>query len=85
MFFYGTKKHYNQYSEHLKQIFGVKVYKVTIDAGFSCPNRENNNKGCIFCDESGSFSQGMQYVGTSVTQIIIDVAVANGNIMITKQ
>lgn len=57
MFFYGTKKHYNQYSEHLKQIFGVKVYKVTIDAGFSCPNRENNNKGCIFCDESGSFSQ----------------------------
>ena len=35
--------------------------------------------------ESGSFSQGMQYVGTSVTQIIIDVAVANGNIMITKQ
>ena len=35
--------------------------------------------------ESGSFSQGMQYVGTSVTQIIIDVAVADGNIMITKQ
>ena len=35
--------------------------------------------------ESGSFSQGMQYVGTSVTQIIIDVAVSDGNIMITKQ
>ncbi len=35
--------------------------------------------------ESGSFSQGMQYVGTSVTQIIIDVSVADGNIMITKQ
>ena len=57
MFFYGTKKRYNQYSEHLKQKFGVKVYKVTIDAGFSCPNRENNKGGCIFCDESGSFSQ----------------------------
>lgn len=41
----------------MKQKFGVKVYKVTIDAGFSCPNRENNNGGCIFCDESGSFSQ----------------------------
>lgn len=35
--------------------------------------------------ESGSFSQGMQYVGTSVTQIIVDVSVADGNIMITKQ
>ena len=57
MFFYDTKKRYNQYSEHLKKIFGVKVYKVTIDAGFSCPNRENNRGGCIFCDESGSFSQ----------------------------
>lgn len=57
MYFYGTDKRYNQYSEHLKQKFGVKVYKVTIDAGFSCPNRENNKGGCIFCDESGSFSQ----------------------------
>ena len=35
--------------------------------------------------ESGSFSQGMQYVGTSVTQIVIDVSVTDGNIMITKQ
>ncbi len=35
--------------------------------------------------ESGSFSQGMQYIGTSVTQIIIDVSVSDGNIMITKQ
>jgi hypothetical protein len=57
VFFYNTNKRYNQYSEHLKQKFGVKVYKVTIDAGFSCPNRENNKGGCIFCDESGSFSQ----------------------------
>ena len=57
MFFYETKKRYNQFSEHLKQKFGIKVYKVTIDAGFSCPNRENNKGGCIFCDESGSFSQ----------------------------
>lgn len=59
MFFNNTNKRYNQYSEHLKQKFGVKVYKVTIDAGFSCPNRDNtiSDKGCIFCDDSGSFSQ----------------------------
>lgn len=59
MFFNNTDKRYNQYSEHLKQKFGVKVYKVTLDAGFSCPNRDNtiSDKGCIFCDDSGSFSQ----------------------------
>lgn len=59
MFFNNTNKRYNQYSEHLKQKFGVKVYKVTLDAGFSCPNRDNtiSDKGCIFCDDSGSFSQ----------------------------
>lgn len=77
MFFNYTNKRYNQYSAHLKQKFGVKVYKVTLDAGFSCPNRggkwedkyilnpdmclqdENGEriKGCIFCDDGGSFSQ----------------------------
>lgn len=52
-------KLYNQYSAYLKNKFGVKVYKVTIDAGFSCPNRDNtiSSDGCIFCDEGGSFSQ----------------------------
>lgn len=59
MFFNGTDKRYNQYSAHLKQKFGVKVYKITIDAGFSCPNRDGSisSGGCIFCDDGGSFSQ----------------------------
>src|SRR5574344_1057719 len=59
MFFNNTDKRYNQYSAYLKQKFGVKVYKVTLDAGFSCPNRDGtiSKGGCIFCDESGSFSQ----------------------------
>ena len=53
------EKRYNAYSEHLKQKFGAKVYKITLDAGFSCPNRDGtiSNSGCIFCDDSGSFSQ----------------------------
>ena len=57
MFFHGTKKRYNQYSEYLKEKFGVKVYKITLDAKFSCPNRQNGKKGCIYCDSGGSFSQ----------------------------
>jgi radical SAM protein (TIGR01212 family) len=57
--FNNTDKRYNQYSAHLKQKFGVKVYKVTLDAGFSCPNRDGviSSGGCIFCDDGGSFSQ----------------------------
>ena len=53
------EKKYNAFSEHLKQRFGAKVYKITLDAGFSCPNRDGtiSKNGCIFCDDSGSFSQ----------------------------
>lgn len=52
-------KRYNQFSSYLKQNFGVKVYKITLDAGFSCPNRDGtiSSGGCIFCDGSGSFSR----------------------------
>ena len=52
-------KRYNQFSAHLKDKFGVKVYKITLDAGFSCPNRDGtiSTGGCIFCDDGGSFSQ----------------------------
>ena len=57
--FNGTDKRYNQFSAHLKNKFGCKVYKITLDAGFSCPNRDGSisTGGCIFCDDGGSFSQ----------------------------
>ncbi len=53
------QKRYRSYSEYLKEIFGQKVYKLSIDAGFSCPNRDGaiSYDGCIFCDDSGSFAQ----------------------------
>lgn len=53
------EKRYNQYSAYLKKKFGAKVYKITLDAGFSCPNRDGtiSKGGCIFCDAGGSFSQ----------------------------
>lgn len=59
MKFNGTDKRYNQFSEFLKNKFGAKVYKITLDAGFSCPNRDGSisSEGCIFCDDGGSFSQ----------------------------
>ncbi len=59
MFFNDSDKRYNQFSAFLKNKFNAKVYKITLDAGFSCPNRDGkiSTGGCIFCDDSGSFSQ----------------------------
>lgn len=55
-------KHYNTFSAHLKRIFGCKVQRISIDAGFSCPNRDGTlgNKGCIFCGGRGSGSFGIK-------------------------
>lgn len=43
-------------SEHYKQRFGCKVYKLSIDAGFTCPNRDGTlgTGGCRFCSGEGS-------------------------------
>lgn len=49
-----TKRYY-QFSEYLKERFGCKVYKVTIDAGFTCPNRDGELGwgGCTYCNNLG--------------------------------
>lgn len=40
----------------LRERFGEKVYKVTLNGGMSCPNRDGTlgTRGCIFCSEGGS-------------------------------
>ena len=44
---------YNDLSSYLKEKFGSKLLKLSIDGGFSCPNRQNGKSGCKFCSESG--------------------------------
>lgn len=46
---------YNKFSEYLQQKFGCRVYKISLDAGFSCPNRDGmiSLDGCLFCDPRG--------------------------------
>lgn len=43
-------------SDYYKQLFGCKVYKVSVDAGCTCPNRDGSKGqgGCSFCNSSGS-------------------------------
>ena len=43
-------------SDYYKNLFGTKVYKLTFDAGCTCPTRDGTKgtRGCIFCSQSGS-------------------------------
>lgn len=46
----------NTLNQHYRKIFGEKVYKLSLDGGFTCPNRDGTlgHRGCIFCSEGGS-------------------------------
>ena len=64
----NREKRYYPLNDFLKEKFGCKVYKVSLDAGFTCPNRDGSlasggfdtqatqPKGCIYCDSRGSAS-----------------------------
>lgn len=47
---------YRTFHRHLKEIFGERVYRISLDAGFTCPNRDGTRAfgGCTFCDDRGS-------------------------------
>lgn len=49
-------KHYNSLNEYYKEKYGKKVYKLSINGGMTCPNRDGkiDSRGCIFCSEGGS-------------------------------
>lgn len=58
---------FRSYSHYLKQKYGEPVYRVSVDAGFSCPNRGKDRRaqGCLYCDERGSRAP---YLGTDKVQ-----------------
>ena len=59
---------YRTLNQHYQEKFGCKVYKLSIDGGFSCPNRDGTvgTGGCIFCNETGSGDFAV--CGKSITQ-----------------
>lgn len=48
--------YYYSLNEYLKNTFGEKVYKISLDGGMTCPNRDGkiDTRGCIFCSRGGS-------------------------------
>jgi len=49
-------KRYHTWNHHLRETFGGKVFKVALDGGFTCPNRDGTKAryGCTFCSQLGS-------------------------------
>ncbi|MGM0443510.1 MAG: TIGR01212 family radical SAM protein [Fibrobacterota bacterium] len=58
---------YRTYRRHLRETFGHPVIKVPLNAGFSCPNKENGRGGCTFCDNS-AFSPVHNLSATAVLE-----------------
>jgi radical SAM protein (TIGR01212 family) len=49
------ERRWNAYGPYLEREYGNRVYRIGIDGGFSCPNRDRNrNGGCIYCDGTGA-------------------------------
>lgn len=71
IFPWGDSRRYNSYSNYFKQKFGKRIQKVTINAGFTCPNRDGKLSvgGCTFCNNS-AFNPSYCIPSKSVTQQI---------------
>jgi hypothetical protein len=65
------KKRYSDYNAYLRDLFGERVQKISIDAGLSCPNRDGrlSRQGCLYCNEKGSGS-GLSQKGLSIREQI---------------
>jgi hypothetical protein len=64
-----ANKRYNDLNTYLRNIFGYRVQKITIDAGLTCPNRDGtiSHGGCIYCNIRGS-GTGAYAKGLSVSR-----------------
>lgn len=64
---WGDQRRFNSYSRYFRSLFGERIQKVTIDAGFTCPNRDGkiSTGGCTFCNNS-AFSPSYNHAALSV-------------------
>ncbi|MBQ1994365.1 MAG: TIGR01212 family radical SAM protein [Lachnospiraceae bacterium] len=69
---WGEKPYYSL-DYYLKQNFGEKVYKVAIDGGMTCPNRDGTKgtRGCIFCSQGGSGDFAVKQTECDINQDIL--------------
>lgn len=68
---WGTNRRFNAYSDYFRREYGERIQKITINAGFTCPNRDGKvgRGGCTFCDNQ-AFNPSFRDAHTSVTDQI---------------
>jgi len=68
-----TVRRYTSFADELRRIFGCRVQRISVDAGFTCPNRDGriSRGGCIYCDRRGSGSGAMADRGQSLDEQIV--------------
>lgn len=73
MFRWHHHRRFNAYAEYLRSEFGGRVQKLSIDAGFTCPNRDGSKGagGCTFCDND-AFNPSYCQPAKSITQQILE-------------
>ena len=51
---WGDERRFNSYAAYFRRLFGHRMQKVTVNAGFTCPNRDGSigHGGCTFCDNA---------------------------------
>ncbi len=66
------KKRYYDLNSYFKSIYGERVHKIAVDAGFDCPNRDGtlSTGGCIYCNAKGSGTGALEK-GLSITRQLI--------------
>lgn len=66
-----NEKRYYSIDYYLKQAFGEKVYRLALNGGMSCPNRDGSlgSRGCIFCSSAGSGDFAQQGSKSITTQL----------------
>lgn len=71
LYSWGDSRRFNSYSGYFRQIFGGRVQKVVIDAGFTCPNRDGflSTGGCTFCNND-AFSPSYSHKGYDIARQI---------------
>ena len=68
---WGDKPYYSL-DYYCKETYHEKLYKIAIDAGFTCPNRDGtlDTRGCIFCSQGGSGEFAVPYASTTIQEQI---------------
>lgn len=49
----GLGQRYHSWNRYLQAVFGEKVARIALDAGFSCPHKEKGQGGCLYCSSRG--------------------------------